>query len=136
MRRRSTTRRNESGAVAVERALIVPFLLLLLAGVVDLGTALIVHAQMQEAVEEAAAVAARNPDQPAAAKTRAVDAVTFGEISTSDVSIYCPSTTRVRVEIDYEHPVIFLAAVGGGGIDLHTELVSAVLSTRPCRASP
>jgi Flp pilus assembly protein TadG len=117
-------------------ALIVPFFILLLAGVVDLGTALIVHAQMQEAVEEAAAVAARNPDSPAAAKSRAVDTVTFGEISTSDVSITCPSTTRVRVEIDHEHSVIFLAAVGGDGIDLHTELVSAVLSTRPCRPSP
>jgi Flp pilus assembly protein TadG len=136
VRRRGARKRKESGAVAVELALIVPFFILLLAGVVDLGTALIVHAQMQEAVEEAAAVAARNPDQPATARARAVDAVSFGEISPSDVTISCPSTTRIKVEIDHDHSVIFLAAVGGDGIGLHVELVSAVLSTKPCESSP
>lgn len=129
-------RRRESGAVSVELALITPFFILLLAGIVDLGSALVLHAQMQEAVEEAAAVAARNPTTPAAAKARAVAAVSFADLSTGDVSITCPSTTRVRVEIDHDQSVIFLAAFGSTGVALHTETVAAVLSTQPCRASP
>jgi Flp pilus assembly protein TadG len=132
-----TRRRSERGAVAVELALVVPLLLLLLAGVYDLGMALMTRAQMQEAVEEAAVAAARDPADPAAARQNAVDAVSVVTIAPGDVTIACEnSARRVRVNIDHVYDTLLLGLISFDDIGIAVSMVSDVLSETDCSPSP
>jgi Flp pilus assembly protein TadG len=55
------TRRDESGVAAIEFALLLPFLALLVFGTVDVGRAYLIHEQMKNAAREGAAFAQNNP---------------------------------------------------------------------------
>jgi Flp pilus assembly protein TadG len=125
--------RSERGAVAVELALSLPLLVLFLAGVVDLGSALMVRAQMQEAAQEATSAAAHDPGAPAAAEQRAVDAVSAFALTTAEVTITClDAGRRVRTTINHAYAPIFVSVFGVGPIDITVDSTSDVLSDDDC----
>jgi Flp pilus assembly protein TadG len=117
----------------VELALSLPLLVLFLAGVVDLGSALMMRAQMQEASQEATSAAAHDPGAPAAAKQRAVDAVSAFPITTGQVTITCQDAgRRVRTTIDHAYTPIFVSVFGAGPIEISVNNTSDVLSDDDC----
>ena len=125
--------RSERGAVAVELALCLPLLVLFLAGVVDLGSGLMMRAQMQEAAQEATSAAAHDPGAPAAARQRAVDAVSAFPITTAEVTITClDAGRRVRTTIEHPYTPIFVSVFGAGPIDITVDNTSDVLSDDDC----
>jgi Flp pilus assembly protein TadG len=137
MMRRLMRRYSERGAATVELVLVVPLLLLILAGVYDLGMALMTRAQMQEGVEEAAVAAARDPADPATARQNAIDAVSVVTIAPGDVTIACEnSARRVRVSIDHEYDTLLLDVISFDEIDIGVSIASDVLSETDCSPSP
>jgi hypothetical protein len=91
----------ESGAAAVEFAVMLPLLLALLGGVLELGTAAIVRARIQDAVEEGAIQAARAPGNQLAAVTRTVEA-SNGVLKPAEVWLTCPDGD-VRIVAIHDH---------------------------------
>lgn len=131
------SRRSEAGGAALEMALVTPLLMLFLAGVVDLGMALVLRAQMQEGVQEGVSFAARNPGDPAQARTRAIDAVSLVEIDPDSVAINCVNdsgTPQVRMTISHDHEVLFGFALPDE-IQVRVAMVTNVISTEDCSES-
>jgi Flp pilus assembly protein TadG len=125
--------RSEGGSVAVELALSLPMLLLILSGVFDLGSALMMRAQMQEAAQEATSAAAHDPGAPAAAEQRAVDAVSAFALTTAEVTITClDAGRRVRTTVAHANTPIFVSVFGVGPIDITVDNTSDVLSDDDC----
>ena len=119
-----TRLRDEHGAGAVEFALIVPLLLVLVLGIAEFGHAFQVQGTLSAAAREGARVMALQND-PAAARaavrgaTPTLDpAITDAQITISPAA--CPvntaGTTLVELTIDY--PMPFLTGFFGDGLDM------------------
>jgi len=114
---------DQRGASAVEFALIVPLLIVLVIGIAEFGRAFQVQATLSAAAREGVRVMALQND-PAAARAAVRDAatslnpsITNAQISISPAS--CPTTggtTYVRLTISYSSP--FLTDFFGDGVDL------------------
>jgi hypothetical protein len=102
-------RRDEQhGAATVELAILLPLLLLLLGGVIEIGLAAAVRTQLQEAAEEAALFAAQYPGNASLASTRGAEVARGTNLTAADVNIQCRmNNRRIIVTIDeYPHPLI------------------------------
>lgn len=131
-------RHREDAAAAVELTILLPLLLMLLGVVIEFGWALTVRTQLQEGVEEAVIVAARQPLDPDGARARAVEAVSAIAVSLDDIVVTCPDTQEVRVTITHDHPLVtpFLPLVLSDPLTLNVSADSDVLSAELCRPSP
>jgi Flp pilus assembly protein TadG len=115
--------RTERGAAAVEFALVLPILLVLIFGIVEFGRAFQVRATLEAAAREGARVMAVQND-PAAARTAVQSAstslnpsVTADQIAiTPDSCDTATAGTNAVVTISYTEP--FLTGFFGDGIDL------------------
>jgi Flp pilus assembly protein TadG len=116
--------REERGAAAVEFAMVVPLLLVLVLGIAEFGHAFQVQGTLSAAAREGARVMALQNDR-AAARTAVRDAAPTLDPAISDAQIAitpgaCPATgtgtTNVRVTVDY--PMPFLTDFFGASIDL------------------
>ncbi|QZY28122.1 TadE family protein [Nocardioides coralli] len=125
-------RRGTRGAAAVELALVIPILFLIVGGVVDLGLAIALRAQMEEAAQEGAAIAARNPTQPSLARQRAKEVVTLTNLANSDIKITCPAGPGPRVTISHTSPTILLGAFFSQPFAIETKMTSGRLSSGTC----
>ena len=106
--------RDARGAAAVEFALIVPFLMILVFGIINFGDMLSVRQSVSQAASEGARAAAVHPGSNAEKTTAAEDAVAdaldaHGETCASDCSVVigaCQSggseCVTVEVVIDYD----------------------------------
>jgi Flp pilus assembly protein TadG len=126
--------RGQSGAAAVELALLLPLLIAILAGVLDLGNAALVRARIQDAVEEGTMQAARTPGNPTAAKTRTVEA-SNGVLKAAEVSVSCAGVD-VQVVARHDHALLtgFLPFLPNP-IKMEIGARSARLTPAPCVAS-
>lgn len=95
--------RSQSGAVAVEFALVVPFLLLMLLGIVEFGRIFNAQIQITSAAREAARVMAIETDVGAAVSTAIASAPGLNPtLSTSQVSVTpCTTSADTTVTITY-----------------------------------
>jgi Flp pilus assembly protein TadG len=115
--------RDERGASAVEFALIVPLLVLLVVGIVEFGHAFQVQGQLSAAAREGVRTMALQND-PAAARTAVRDATSTFDPAVTDAEITitptaCPlvgGSSTVRLTVDYDMP--FLTGLFGAGVDL------------------
>ena len=114
----------ERGAAAVEFALVLPLLLLLVFGIVAASQAFQTQARLSAAAREGARVMALQNDR-AAARTAVRNAAFTLDPAITDAQIAitpaaCPTTstgtTNVRVTIDY--PMPFLTDFFGASVDL------------------
>ncbi len=128
----------ERGAVLVEMALVVPLLLLVVAGVADLGRAYFIHAAVQEAAQEGAIYAAFHPADPMGARMATIDTVDFPSLSLADVTVTCPAPNQVAVTVSYSMALItpIMRQFAGGAVDLVDTETAHVLQSTPCTASP
>jgi Flp pilus assembly protein TadG len=115
--------RSERGASAVEFALIVPLLVLLVLGIAEFGHAFQVQGTLSAAAREGVRAMALQNDQAAAKATVQnaagwlSPAVTSSQITISPAS--CPATggaTNVRVTVSYRMP--YLTGFFGSGLQL------------------
>ena len=115
--------RDERGASAVEFALIVPLLVLLVVGIVEFGHAFQVQGQLSAAVREGVRTMALQND-PAAARAAVRGATSTFDPGITDAEITitpaaCPlvgGSSTVRLTVDYDMP--FLTGLFGSGVDL------------------
>ncbi len=116
--------RTERGATAVEFALIVPLLIVLVIGIAEFGRAFQVQGTLSAAAREGVRLMALQND-PAAARAAVRNAaasldpgITDGQITISPAS--CPvlngGSTSVRLTINY--PMPYLTGFFGTGVDL------------------
>jgi Flp pilus assembly protein TadG len=124
LRRRSSARLlGERGAAAVEFALVVPLLVLLLLGIVEYSKAFQVQATLADAAREGARVMALANDVSSArsaAKSAAASTVTLTDAQISVTPTSCAGaslTTSVKVTISYRQPFAS-GFLGGTGVDL------------------
>ena len=120
----STRMRHERGATAVEFALIVPLLIVLVLGIAEFGRAFQVQGTLSAAAREGVRVMALRNDQTSArtavrnAATSLDPAITDAEIVISPAT--CPTVnggnTSVRLTISY--PMPFLTSFFGSGLSL------------------
>jgi Flp pilus assembly protein TadG len=118
-----TNPRSERGAAAVEFALVVPLLLLLVVGIAEFGRAYNISATLASAARTGARTMALE-NNAGAARTATQGAATGLGLSTSQISISpstCPSpstgsTTLVTVSVTY--PMTFVSGLLGSSITL------------------
>ena len=116
--------RDQRGATAVEFALIVPLLIVLVLGIAEFGRAFQVQGTLSAAAREGVRVMALQND-PAAAKTAVRNAATSLDPTITDAEITispssCPAvnsgSTSVQLTISY--PMPYLTGFFGSGLNL------------------
>lgn len=117
----------ERGAAAVEFALVLPILVLILFGVIEFGGAYHAQLMVTGAAREAAREMAVGGDA-AAATGRAVDAAVGIPAAALDVAVdpaACAAGTDVTVTVSYDRP--FLTGLFGASVELNG------VATRRCQ---
>lgn len=118
---------SERGAAAVEFALVLPILVLILFGVIEFGGAYNAQLMVTGAAREGAREMAVGGD-PADAVAAAVDAVAVADASAVDVTVSpttCAAGTDVTVTVVFDRP--FLTGLFGTTVEL------TGLATRRCQ---
>ena len=117
-----TRLRDEHGASAVEFAMVVPLLLVLVLGIAEFGHAFQVHGTLSAAAREGARVMALQND-PAAARTAVRDAaptldpaITNAQITVTPAACPTTSTTRSNVRVTVDYPMPFLTGFFGASV--------------------
>ena len=121
----STRLRDEHGATAVEFAMIVPLLLVLVLGIAEFGHAFQVQGTLSAAAREGARVMALQND-PAAARTavRAASPTLDPMVTNAQITVTpstgCPTTgtTAQNVRVTVAYPMPFLTGFFGASIGL------------------
>lgn len=138
-------RRSESvpGLALVEFALILPLLLTLALGSVDLGRGLVSYVELEQAAQEGAIFGSFAPDNPAIIadriRTSADGLVPLADTTEVTVQVTCPSG-KVMVELRYTLP-LFTPLVGellGGSLSLRAEAIGSNFTdpVLPCVPTP
>lgn len=128
----------EKGAATVEFAMFAMFLILLVAGIVDLGRGLYTAIALDEAVQEGAMFAAFTEDLAGTPVTgadieaRVIASTSSPQLTTDDVTVSCVSQTRSkqsasRVTVQVSHTVDlitpFISDWFGGSLTLQRTAV-------------
>ncbi|HUP14708.1 MAG TPA: TadE family protein [Acidimicrobiia bacterium] len=129
--------RSDKGATLIEAAFIIPFVLLLVLGVADLGRAFFDAAKVQEAAQEGAIYASLNPGSPGDAVARAEETIQSPDF-TGSITITCPSTDQVTVTVSYTFNLVtpIMSNLVGNSLDLTHSETARVLSSDTCVPSP
>jgi hypothetical protein len=99
---------------------------------VDIGSALMIKAQLDEAAAEGSAAAAHAPTERATAQQRAVDSVSVVTLTPADVAIACQGGRRVTATVSYDYTPIFVSFFGVDDFEIEATNVSDVLSEDDC----
>jgi Flp pilus assembly protein TadG len=94
----------QRGAALVEAVLLMPLLLILLFGIVDVGRVVYTKITLHDAAQEGSVYGAYNPGNATQVQTRVVESMDSLSLATSDVTITCPNppggVIRVTVQTD------------------------------------
>ena len=128
--------RKERGASLVETALILPFLLLFMLGVIDISRAYFEAAKVQEAAQEGAIYASLHPGDPDETIARTEETISSTDF-TGSVTVTCPSNTQVTVSVAYTFDMAtpFISNMFGPTLDLSHSETAHVLSSDVCTPS-
>jgi Flp pilus assembly protein TadG len=116
---RPRTRWRERGAAAVEFALVLPILLLLVMGIVECGRAYHIQTTLSGAAREGVRVMALQ-DDPAAARAAAKAATTFA-VTDDQISVTpttCSGSTAGTATVKVTYPVELMSGLFGASITL------------------
>lgn len=132
--------RNDRGAALLEMAIALPFLVLVVLGVVDFGRALFAQIGLEQAAQEGAIYAAFNPDDYAKVQLRVAEASGFPSLSAADVTVGCPagpSGGTVEVSVSHVHNLVtpIVSSWFGGSLNLSAQSVAQILTDDPCDQS-
>jgi Flp pilus assembly protein TadG len=125
--------KDQAGTAALELALLLVLLVPVLFGIIDVGHALYVRVQVQEAAQEGAMVAVYAPDVPATTRGRVLAATPNVDLVGGNVHVSCPAPGIVQVRVT--HPHTWLSARGFFPAITMTAVVEGdIASTRSCVA--
>lgn len=101
-------------------------LILLVAGIVDIGRVLFANIGLQEAAQEGAIYGSFSPDPPADIFARINDAVEYPPIDS--IVITCPASDQISVEVTHEVDLItpIIGQWFGGSIELERTVTGQV----------
>jgi hypothetical protein len=121
----------QQGAAAVEMAIILPFLVILLVGVTDVGWLIWKRIELQEAAQEGAIYFAYNPDDPAGARDR-VKASTNADVKDTDFKNYpfCEDGGDETFFIELKHPLELVLT--GRQVDVRVKVEGNILRPSGC----
>ena len=121
----------------MEAAFIIPMLIMLVFGVIDVSRAFFDAAKVQEAAQEGAVYAALNPTQPADSVARAEETIQDIDF-TGSVTVTCPATDQVTVTVSYTFELVtpVVKNMLGNTFDLSHSETAQVLSSDACVPSP
>jgi len=127
--------RNQKGQSMVEVALALPLLILILAGILDLGRAYVTYVALADAAAEGAAYAAIHPTDTAQIAERAADSSNglvvidpaMVSVSVADPSPGNPITVTVTFDYDILTPIMN-AFVPDGQITMRAEVMQAIIN--------
>jgi hypothetical protein len=135
-------RASERGLAEVEFVTILPLLLILAVGVVDLGRGLIAYTELEQAAQEGAIYGSFAPSDPALIETRvrtsSVGMVDMSDAAVVTVGVECPDADKkIRVRLTYTLRLVtpVVADMFGGTIQLETQSVGTNFTELPCAAS-
>jgi Flp pilus assembly protein TadG len=134
-------RRTEGGLALVEFALVLPLLLVLALGAVDLGRGLISLMELEQAAQEGALYGSFAPTDPNAIETRvrtsATGIVPLADTAAVDVQVTCP-TGKVGVEVGYTLPLItpLLGPLLGDDFALRAQSIGTNFTDAACSPTP
>ena len=141
---------NERGASAVEMALLMPILLLMVLGLVDFGRAVLAHMAIEEAAQEGAMFAAYHGTDAGDTSADIVNAVRMSTssvtIAAGDVAVVCSAkaggdqlaafpTVTVTISTSIAPITPLVSSWLPGGIPLAAE-ASGNVFTQVCLATP
>ncbi|MDJ0923972.1 MAG: TadE/TadG family type IV pilus assembly protein [Acidimicrobiia bacterium] len=133
MSRSDTT--TERGVALVETAILLPLLILLVFGLLDVGRLVYAKIELSEAVQEGSLWGSYDPDNYANVQTRVAESLNNLDIFPSDVVVVCPAggdSIRVSLSRDLE----LLSPLGPGTVTLSATAEGELFTDDPCVASP
>jgi len=127
----------ERGTSLVELAFIVPLLVLLVLGVIDMGRLLFTQITLHAAVQEGSLYVSQDPTDPMGARTRVVESVDDPGLDINRVVVDCPSGPTGPIRVRAEHDVNLITPVFGAGVvTLDAEATGDRFAPDGCSTSP
>lgn len=130
----------DRGAAIVETAILVPFVLLLVMGLIDLGRAYSTQITLNNAVSEGALFAAQFPDDHTKTRQRVLDAAADIGLQAGDVTVTCDTSTdpelitvAATLEVDM---LTFVGQWFGPDITLTSDSIGVNTRSDPCDPTP
>jgi Flp pilus assembly protein TadG len=123
----------------VELALLLPLLMVIISGMLNVGDALRERVLLQEAVQDGANYAAQNPADPTGTRTRVREASCGSSnsstcrpaLAASEVTVTCPLPTVVKVQVVHNHTWL-TGLVPMPALTMTVQAQSDVLSITTC----
>ena len=123
------TRRKQRGATLVEAAIVLPLLLILLFGIVDVGRLVFTKMTLHDAAQEGSLYGAYNPGDPSAVQSRVVDSMDNLALTTSNVVVQCPDPPGAVIRVTVEKTTtMFTPFFTGRTVTLSSTVDGDVLS--------
>jgi Flp pilus assembly protein TadG len=111
----ASRRQRRNGQALVEFALVVPILLLLMMGVVDIGRLLFTYIALEDAVQEGSIYAAHEPAPISEIEQRVLTSSNHPEVTGATVSVSCTlATTPGTITVTASYPVPMITPVVSG----------------------
>ncbi len=137
-------RLNERGAALVETAFLLPFLIILVLGMVDLGRAIVAHVEIRDAAQEGAMFASFDPDDHTDTRARVVGATDSPAIVPGNVAVTCNLGAGPGgedfVTVTVTHDVTLITPIVGqwfgGTITVRGEETGTVFTGLTCDPTP
>ncbi len=100
-------RSDARGAAVLEAAILLPLLIILVFGIIDVGRLVFTKMSLHDAAQEGSIYGAYNPGDADVVQARVVDSNTNLELETGDVVVACPgSVDTIRVTVSKEMTMI------------------------------
>ena len=134
MIRRNRTK-SERGIALVETALLLPFLVLLLFGLLDIGRLVYAKIELNEAVQEGSLWGSYDPDSYTAVQTRVAESLNNPDVFPADVVVVCPpGGDSIRVSLSRDLDLV--SPLGPGTVTLTATAEGELFTDDPCVPSP
>jgi Flp pilus assembly protein TadG len=128
--------KKERGAAVLEAAILLPLLVVLVFGIIDVGRLVFTKTTLHDAAQEGSIYGAYNPGNASDVQDRVVTAMDNLELDTADVVVECPAgvdTIRVTVTKDMS---MITPIFAGRTVTLSSTVEGDLLSDDTCQASP
>jgi TadE-like protein len=133
---------SERGVALLEFCLVLPFLVILAIGAVDIGRGLLAHIELEEAAQEGALYGSFAPNNPGLIETRvrtsSTGLVNLSDTSVVQIEVACPEGNRkVAVILEHTHQLFtpILGPLLGGSIPMGAQAVGTNFTDATCTPS-
>jgi Flp pilus assembly protein TadG len=138
MTERTARDRGDAGAAAVEMAIVLPLVAVLLFGVIDLGRVLFTSIAIQGAAQEGSMYASFIPDDHAAVRQRVIESLESPTLRSEDITVSCLGSAQVEIVVthDVELMTPILGDWFGSEFTLTRSVTGHIFSEAACDPSP